>query len=244
MSESLYVEPERRAPSEVDWPALELPRRLQDLPLGPGRDGRAARPRPAGRARRAGRGARPVRLRQEHAARARRRRSTSPRRARCARRRALAAAARRGRARRATARASVALVFQSDNLWPALSARENVAHRAAPGRVATTPSGAADEALAAFGLGERARPPRGRAVRRRAAARGDRRRGRAPRRRWCSPTSRPASSTPRNERIVLDALRAAARRATAARSSSSPTPSASPRAADRVIEMRDGRVVA
>ncbi|MDE3131520.1 MAG: ABC transporter ATP-binding protein [Acidobacteriota bacterium] len=49
----------------------------------------------------------------------------------------------------------VALVFQSENLWPALSARENVATTL---RLAghEDPTGAAEEALATFGLGGRA----------------------------------------------------------------------------------------
>jgi putative ABC transport system ATP-binding protein len=49
---------------------------------------------------------------------------------------------------------SVAIVFQGDNLWPALSARENVATglRLAGGR---HPEPEASEALASFGLGER-----------------------------------------------------------------------------------------
>jgi ABC-type lipoprotein export system ATPase subunit len=49
----------------------------------------------------------------------------------------------------------VALVFQSDNLWPALSARENVGvGMRLAGR--EHPTAAADEALAKFGLRERA----------------------------------------------------------------------------------------
>ena len=51
----------------------------------------------------------------------------------------------------------VAIVFQSDNLWPALSARENVATACvSPG--APTPRATPREALATFGLGERAAP--------------------------------------------------------------------------------------
>ena len=72
---------------------------------------------------------------------------------------------------------------------------------------ATTASRAAPTALEAFGLGSARDAARGRALRRRAAARGDRRGGGARTRRSCSPTSRPASSTRDNERIVLDALR-------------------------------------
>jgi putative ABC transport system ATP-binding protein len=50
----------------------------------------------------------------------------------------------------------IAVVFQSDNLWPTLTARENIA---ACGRLADlnrNPSEAADEALAIFGLERRA----------------------------------------------------------------------------------------
>src|SRR3989442_645909 len=46
----------------------------------------------------------------------------------------------------------VAIVFQSGNLWPWLSARENVALAL---RLADVPTARADDALAAFGLGKR-----------------------------------------------------------------------------------------
>ena len=101
---SLYVEPEKPAGGDR-LAGARVPRRLQDLPLGAGSNGRAARPRPPSRARRAGRGHRARRV----AARARcwpwQPALDSPPRAR-SRRRPLARAARRGRARRATARAS------------------------------------------------------------------------------------------------------------------------------------------
>jgi putative ABC transport system ATP-binding protein len=50
---------------------------------------------------------------------------------------------------------AVALVFQSDNLWPSLSARENVATALRLARV-EDPMQRAEEALAAFGLRARA----------------------------------------------------------------------------------------
>ena len=77
------------------------PRRVQDLPLRPGRDGRPARARAAGGARRAGGGARAVGLRQEHDAGAGRG-ARSALGGRGSRRRALAPAPRRARAGRAT----------------------------------------------------------------------------------------------------------------------------------------------
>ncbi len=46
----------------------------------------------------------------------------------------------------------VAVVFQSDNLWPTLSARENVAAAVSLAEVDRDPREAADEALAIFGL--------------------------------------------------------------------------------------------
>ena len=100
---------------------------------------------------------------------------------------------------------SVAIVFQGDNLWPALSARENVATalRLAGG---ANPEREASEALASFGLGKREHLRPGGALRRRAAAGGDRRGGRAP-----APLVLADEPTgeldERNERTVLKALR-------------------------------------
>jgi len=50
----------------------------------------------------------------------------------------------------------IAVVFQSDNLWPTLSARENVAAAASLADLDRDPVEAADEALAIFGLERRA----------------------------------------------------------------------------------------
>jgi putative ABC transport system ATP-binding protein len=50
----------------------------------------------------------------------------------------------------------IAVVFQSDNLWPTLSARENVAAAVSLAQLDRDPVEAADEALAIFGLEERA----------------------------------------------------------------------------------------
>jgi putative ABC transport system ATP-binding protein len=49
----------------------------------------------------------------------------------------------------------LAVVFQSDNLWPTLTARENVALSASLSGVDRDPTEAADEALAIFGLENR-----------------------------------------------------------------------------------------
>src|SRR3954454_18687037 len=51
----------------------------------------------------------------------------------------------------------IAVVFQSDNLWPTLTARENVVSCARLADLDRSPSDAADEALAIFGLEPRAR---------------------------------------------------------------------------------------
>jgi putative ABC transport system ATP-binding protein len=51
---------------------------------------------------------------------------------------------------------NIAVVFQSDNLWPTLSARENVAACARLADLDRDHSEAADEALAIFGLEQRA----------------------------------------------------------------------------------------
>ena len=67
--------------------------------------------------------------------------------------------------------------------------------RPAPGAAAA--EARARELLGAVGLGAPARPPAGGALGRRAAAGGARARARQPRRGCCSPTSRPATSTPR-----------------------------------------------
>jgi putative ABC transport system ATP-binding protein len=133
----------------------------------------------------------------------------------------------------------VALVFQSENLWPALSARENVttALRLA-GR--DDPVGAAQDALAVFGLAERAGHRVG------ALSGGEQQRvaiaaayaRRAPLVLADEPTGELDAG---NELRVLDALRELRDRA----GSTVVLVTHSSRvagAADRVVEMRDGRV--
>jgi putative ABC transport system ATP-binding protein len=135
----------------------------------------------------------------------------------------------------------VALVFQSDNLWPALSARENVAMSL---RLASRedPVGEAEEALAAFGLGGRAGNRVG------ALSGGEQQRvaiaaafgRRAPLVLADEPTGELDAG---NEQRVLDALRQLRDR----RGSTVILVTHSSRvaaAADRVVEMRDGRVLA
>ena len=88
----------------------------------------------------------------------------------------------------------MAIVFQSENLWPALSRPGERGDLAATGRSRRRRGGGRAEPR-----GLRARrtriAPGGRAVGWRAAARGDRRGGGPAGAAWCSPTSRPASST-------------------------------------------------
>ena len=99
----------------------------------------------------------------------------------------------RGRAHRATGAAHVGFVFQFYNLIPSLTVRENVAlvtdivDARDAGRRGARPR-RPDAA---------ARPLPGAALRRRAAARGDRARHRQAARRCCCATSRPARSTTR-----------------------------------------------
>jgi putative ABC transport system ATP-binding protein len=132
----------------------------------------------------------------------------------------------------------VALVFQSDNLWPALSARENVA---AGLRLAGS-RGDADEALAVFGLGARGSHRAG------ALSGGEQQRvaiaaafaRAAPLVLADEPTG---ELDARNEQIVLEALA----RLRSERGSTVVVVTHSERvaaAADRVVELRDGRVVA
>jgi putative ABC transport system ATP-binding protein len=133
----------------------------------------------------------------------------------------------------------VALVFQSDNLWPALSARENiVAGLQIAGRADPTPR--AEDALATFGLADRASHRAGalsggeqqRVAIAAAFARG------APLVLADEPTG---ELDARNEQIVLEALG----RLRAERGSTVVVVTHSERvaaAADRVVEMRDGRV--
>jgi putative ABC transport system ATP-binding protein len=133
----------------------------------------------------------------------------------------------------------VALVFQSDNLWPTLSARENIA---AGLRIAgrEDPVALAEDALATFGLAERATHRAGalsggeqqRVAIAAAFARG------APLVLADEPTG---ELDARNEQIVLDALvrLREQRGSTVVVVTHSEHVAAS---ADRVIEMRDGRV--
>ena len=135
----------------------------------------------------------------------------------------------------------VALVFQSDNLWPALSARENIV---AGLRIAGRDRlyDLADDALGAFGL-ERRGTHRASALsggeQQRVAIAAAYARG-APLVLADEPTG---ELDQRNEQIVLDALahlRDAGGAAVVVVTHSERVAAA----ADRVIEMRDGRVVA
>jgi ABC-type lipoprotein export system ATPase subunit len=133
----------------------------------------------------------------------------------------------------------LALVFQSDNLWPALSARENVAlGLRLAGR--EDPVNAAEEALAAFGLAGRAGHRVG------ALSGGEQQRvaiaaayaRRAPVVLADEPTGELDAA---NEQLVLEALR----QLRDVRGSTVIVVTHSSRvagAADRVIELRDGRV--
>jgi ABC-type lipoprotein export system ATPase subunit len=135
----------------------------------------------------------------------------------------------------------VAIVFQSDNLWPALSAYENVASSLRlAGKPATTAE--VDDAVAVFGLRERSRErasllsggEQQRVAIAAAAAR------RAPLVLADEPTG---ELDERNEDGVLDALRELRSRY----GSTVVIVSHSQRvadAADRVVEMRDGRAAA
>jgi ABC-type lipoprotein export system ATPase subunit len=135
----------------------------------------------------------------------------------------------------------VALVFQSENLWPALSARENVAVGL---RLAghEDPGGSAEDALGAFGLASRAAHRVG------ALSGGEQQRvaiaaayaRRAPLVLADEPSGELDAG---NERRVLDALRQLRER----QGSSVVVVTHSSQvagAADRVFEMRDGRVIA
>jgi putative ABC transport system ATP-binding protein len=134
----------------------------------------------------------------------------------------------------------VALVLQRDNLWPGLSARENVGVSLALAGHAAAGS-AADEALAIFGLARRGRQRAGslsggeqqRVAIAAAAAR------RAPLVLADEPTGELDAG---NERLVLDAL-AQLREAFGSTVVVVTHSARVARAADRVIEIRDGSVV-
>jgi ABC-type lipoprotein export system ATPase subunit len=135
----------------------------------------------------------------------------------------------------------VALVLQRDNLWAELSARENViVSLRLSGR--PDPASAADEALSAFGLRERRRQRAG------SLSGGEQQRvaiaGAAARRAPLVLADEPTGELDAaNERRVLDALR----ELRDAFGSTVVIVTHSDRvacAADRVVEMRDGRLVA
>jgi putative ABC transport system ATP-binding protein len=134
----------------------------------------------------------------------------------------------------------VALVFQSDNLWPALSARENVVvGLRLAGRSA--PVTAADDALATFGVADRARHRVG------ALSGGEQQRvaiaAAFARRALLVLADEPTGELDaRNEQRVLGALRQLSREAasTVLIVTHSSRVAA---AADRIIEVRDGRVM-
>jgi putative ABC transport system ATP-binding protein len=135
----------------------------------------------------------------------------------------------------------VALVFQSDNLWSALSARENVAIAL---RLAghNDPAQTAEEALAEFGLAERARHRVG------ALSGGEQQRvaiaaafaRRAPLVLADEPTGELDAG---NERRVLDALLGLREAGGSTVIIVTHSDQVAARA-DRVIEMRDGRAIA
>jgi ABC-type lipoprotein export system ATPase subunit len=135
----------------------------------------------------------------------------------------------------------VAVIFQSDNLWPALSARENVALGL---RLAghDEPLERAEEALALFGLaaraGHRAGALSGGEQQRVAIAAAHARR--SPLVLADEPTGELDAG---NERTVLEALRELRDRSGCAVVVVTHSPPVTA-AADRVIEMRNGRVVA
>lgn len=135
----------------------------------------------------------------------------------------------------------LAVIFQSDNLWPALSAQENVAiGLRLAGR--EDPEGAAAAALEAFGLGAR------RGNRAAALSGGEQQRvAIAAAAARCAPlvlADEPSGELDQgNERVVLDALQAL--RADYGSAVAVVTHSERVAAdADRVIELRDGRVAA
>jgi ABC-type lipoprotein export system ATPase subunit len=135
----------------------------------------------------------------------------------------------------------VALVFQSDNLWPALSARENVAAALRLCRNGGDIAQAADDALAVFGLAARASHRAGGlsgGEQQRVAIAGAFARG-APIVLADEPTG---ELDARNEEIVLEALA----RLRSERGSTVVVVTHSERvaaAAERVVEMLDGRVL-
>jgi putative ABC transport system ATP-binding protein len=135
----------------------------------------------------------------------------------------------------------VALVFQADNLWPALSARDNIVVGLRLGGH-EDPVGVAEDSLAAFGL-------RPRATHRSGALSGGEQQRVAIAGAYARATPLVLADEPtgeldaRNEQVVLDALM----QLRSERGSTIVIVTHSERvaaAADRVVEMRDGRVVA
>ncbi len=134
----------------------------------------------------------------------------------------------------------VALVFQNDNLWPTLSARENVATGLRLAGIDDADT-AAEEALARFGLRERAGNRAG------ALSGGEQQRvaiaGAYARKAPLVLADEPTGELDaRNEQVVLESLRQLRdeRGSTVVVVTHSAKVAAG---ADRVIEMRDGRVV-
>jgi putative ABC transport system ATP-binding protein len=135
----------------------------------------------------------------------------------------------------------IALVLQRDNLWPSLSARENVIVALRLAGIADAPA-AADEALAAFGLKGHERQRAG------SLSGGEQQRvaiaGAAARRAKLVLADEPTGELDAdNERLVLDAMEALRKSfgSTVLLVTNSPGVA---QAADRVIQMRDGKVVA
>ncbi len=134
----------------------------------------------------------------------------------------------------------LAIIFQSENLWPALSAQENVAISL---RLAAhpDPEGAAEQSLAAFGLGERG------AHRAAALSGGEQQRvaiaAAAARQARLVLADEPTGELDQdNEEIVLLALEKLSRDYDSAVVIVTHSERVAARA-ERVIEMRDGRVV-
>jgi putative ABC transport system ATP-binding protein len=133
----------------------------------------------------------------------------------------------------------VAIVFQADNLWPALNARESVSTALRLAGV-DDPGGRADEALAAFGLAARA------TLRPRALSGGEQQRvaiaAAAARRAPLVLADEPTGELDqRNEAVVLESLHQLRERYGSAVIVVTHSQRVAA-AADRVVELRDGKV--